>query len=988
VAFVDYYSSDRILGVDEDGDPIDTNDAADVFVTVPGSGVYERVSVASDGNQGGAIEADIRDPDPFASAQPRLSNDGRYVAFISRLQGLDPRVNSLERHAYVHDRQTKTTEVVSINSRGDPVSANEVALSDDGRTVAFVSYERDFGARDRNPGDDVFVRDLDTDKTVLASFDSTGRQFHNWRDRNSSTNHALAPYLSGDGRYLTFIGPRDTDPTVPAPLVDETVWVRDLDRNRTIKGSLGSHGHLKGQSLNPSLTPDGLLLSYESSVRFLQEDTNGLTDVFVRKLRPSADLSGTVVDGKLFPDGHAEPVAGAMVELRDEGRTVYGPTATDGEGGYSFRNIVPGSYRLRVTFEDARYMPSSGMPPSHLEPIFDVRYTENATGPLWVEVDVEVEDADRRKDVAVSRSETLVAVSADVPRAEWGHLDDMAAIFTSTQKYIGWLIKEISPVMESDRVPLPVPIHVYSRARNLAAGPFNAFHLYEENAPIKSVIHIGTGLSDYERRDGVGGGDWGPFTEWHEFTHHLSWVNGIGTHPDDRCVAVNHKGYNNPSTCDSVLEGVAAFLPTVAYPELMPSSGSPAGVYPLFNENLESNGLKAFSGNARDGEFSSWEEDAVAALLWDLYDPNADQHALSLVGADGVATSAAVTDSMNLPLRTIWDLLATRKTVRFLWQNTYIDRKLDEPIRLSLDLDGDGTLDTSPFDVPFLLHGFYPLGDGDFATARRHYALQDASRFTGNSPNRAIGRTDSPNPRTSDYRQRQVTPTEDRSTIAVEVLERSGTPVEDGFVVLRVSYPEGFTDEIRIALTGEGAEEIALRLPPHSDVPLDSATAGSLSCEDTEVDYPVEVSMFAVADGVESEKRVSFSNCEYGVATVMADTGEPALTESFKLPRRRAKLAVRARTTRAGVLVRGKLTPGQPGSPVVITLQRKRDGWQTVDRHGARLGPSIDRNGDRIGESVFRAKLGRVEGGRCRVLVTWAGDTSHFGTKEAVGFSC
>src|SRR2546430_16120728 len=82
----------------------DTNGLRDVFVHDRQTGVTERVSVDSAGNQGDG-----------ESRYPAISADGRVVAFISRATNLVPGDSNGPAAAFIHDRQTRITKRLSVH---------------------------------------------------------------------------------------------------------------------------------------------------------------------------------------------------------------------------------------------------------------------------------------------------------------------------------------------------------------------------------------------------------------------------------------------------------------------------------------------------------------------------------------------------------------------------------------------------------------------------------------------------------------------------------------------------------------------------------------------------------------------------------------------------------------------------------------------------------------------------------------------------------
>src|SRR5207248_11550760 len=93
-----------------------------------------------------------------ASGLLPLSADGRFVAFVSTATNLVPVDTNVLLDVFVHDRQTGTTERVSVDSAGDQGNSYSgtiirdygVTMSADGRFVAFVSAATNLVAGDTN----------------------------------------------------------------------------------------------------------------------------------------------------------------------------------------------------------------------------------------------------------------------------------------------------------------------------------------------------------------------------------------------------------------------------------------------------------------------------------------------------------------------------------------------------------------------------------------------------------------------------------------------------------------------------------------------------------------------------------------------------------------------------------------------------------------------------------------------------------------------
>lgn len=159
----------------------DRNGTSDVFTWRRDQGVT-LVSRAKDGVGSG-------DGDSFA---PSLSADGTRVAFQSQARNLV--VGASERayseDIFVRDLTTGTTQLVSRNRAGSAAgSAGGVAISADGRRVAYVSFAE--GAiGDDMAGNDLVVYDLGTGST--------------WLVRSADGEPSRAFTLSGNGRRVAF----------------------------------------------------------------------------------------------------------------------------------------------------------------------------------------------------------------------------------------------------------------------------------------------------------------------------------------------------------------------------------------------------------------------------------------------------------------------------------------------------------------------------------------------------------------------------------------------------------------------------------------------------------------------------------------------------------------------------------------------------------------------------------------------------------------
>jgi Tol biopolymer transport system component len=153
--------------------PGDTNGLPDVFVRDRSTGRTVRISVSSNGREGRG--------DPFSNGSnaPSISAHGRYVAFHSDMTTLVAGDTNGTEDIFVHDLVTGLTARASVSSDG--VEANGESLgppsvSPGGRYVAFASLASNLVPGDLNGITDVFVHDVRTGRTFLASLGQSGEQ--------------------------------------------------------------------------------------------------------------------------------------------------------------------------------------------------------------------------------------------------------------------------------------------------------------------------------------------------------------------------------------------------------------------------------------------------------------------------------------------------------------------------------------------------------------------------------------------------------------------------------------------------------------------------------------------------------------------------------------------------------------------------------------------------------------------------------------------
>lgn len=295
----------------------------DVYLLDRQTGKLKRISETPDGK-----------PDNSDNYNPSISADGRYVAFETYANDLIPGFPAA--NVVLYDRTTGRLSPVSVTTDGKAVESGGFApsISDNGRYVAFVSFSGDLAPGDTNKAADVYVRDVVAGTTVRASVsdddhqiagDSRGGEVSNdgrhvtfWsddsavvpgdtngisdvfvRDLQAGTTRLVStsadggsadgpsdgPALTADGRYVVFnsgaanLVAGDTNGAYDVFRTDLRTGTTTLV-SRSSSGAQGDNN-----SINPTITPNGKIVVYGSDATNLTAgDTNEQTDLFVTNL--------------------------------------------------------------------------------------------------------------------------------------------------------------------------------------------------------------------------------------------------------------------------------------------------------------------------------------------------------------------------------------------------------------------------------------------------------------------------------------------------------------------------------------------------------------------------------------------------------------------------------------------------------------------------------------------------------------------------------
>lgn len=267
--------------------PGDTNGTYDVFVRDRRTGDTKLVSAAP----GGA-------PGDGPSLHATISGNGRYVAFQSRASNLVPNDRNGAEDVFVHDRATGTTRRVSLGLDGGEANAgsDRAAISHGGRVVAFSSSASNLAANDRNPGEDVFMVDLNSGRTSLVTKGTGAAPVAG--PVGDAICCAISPLccivvitdrksvVSPDGRACLYRSDAG-DLVAGDSNFSQDIFLYQWAADRTTRISVDSRERqANGPSVHHGLSFDGRFVAFSSEAsNLVRGDTNNASDIFVRDRR-------------------------------------------------------------------------------------------------------------------------------------------------------------------------------------------------------------------------------------------------------------------------------------------------------------------------------------------------------------------------------------------------------------------------------------------------------------------------------------------------------------------------------------------------------------------------------------------------------------------------------------------------------------------------------------------------------------------------------
>ena len=279
----------------------DTGNNEDVYVRDLDDGTTTLVSVSSTGGAG-----DDR------SRSPSLSDDGTRVAFISQATNLLGSGPTSGQHVFVRDLVAGTTVLADRRADdGTPGTgrAETPVISGAGNRVTFFAPQA-LTSEAIASGGAIYVRDLTTDTTVLASR-ADGAD-------GVAVTSPFAPSLNRDGTRVGFVGTGTALPGGQDTLGE--VYVRDLAAGTTrlvsaVDGTPVTPANFA--SFGPAMSAGGGCIafgSYADNLTTPGYPTHDFEQVYVRDVDGECPASATTTT--TLPPGSGTPIAANAVVLK------------------------------------------------------------------------------------------------------------------------------------------------------------------------------------------------------------------------------------------------------------------------------------------------------------------------------------------------------------------------------------------------------------------------------------------------------------------------------------------------------------------------------------------------------------------------------------------------------------------------------------------------------------------------------------------------
>ncbi|TAE80801.1 MAG: hypothetical protein EAZ74_05990 [Alphaproteobacteria bacterium] len=222
----------------------------------------------------------LGEPLDGSSYNARFSPDGTKIIFESSASNLVEGDTNGWDDLFIKDLLTNELTRVSVNALGEEGNGwfYNGSFSPDGTKIIFESWADNLIAEDSNGEEDIFMKDLLTGEITRLSTNFFGEE---------GTLRSHNPQFSPDGTQVLFTSWADNlveNDTNNLP----DIFVKDIISGEVLRVNTNAMGEqLDGWSFGTAnFSPDGTQVVFESlSSTLVEDDTNGWYDIFVKDLR-------------------------------------------------------------------------------------------------------------------------------------------------------------------------------------------------------------------------------------------------------------------------------------------------------------------------------------------------------------------------------------------------------------------------------------------------------------------------------------------------------------------------------------------------------------------------------------------------------------------------------------------------------------------------------------------------------------------------------
>jgi hypothetical protein len=294
-----------------------------VYLLDRSNGVMERISVtpagnaASGGGSGGAT----------------VSDDGRYIAFLSSATDLVAAPGNGNEQLYVRDRQlAMTTRVSQLSGAAANALVRNSQIAGNGSRVVFETAASNLSAQDSNGVEDIYAASLPSGVLTRVSVDNAGAQ---------TTEACSFPSISRDGQRVVF---ESRGVLAAGGNSSGQIYLRDLSAASTVLISInGAGGNGNSGEIRPSISADGQAVTFVSdSSDLVSGDSNAFYDDFVRVLSGGTERVSVADSSGPFPspaNGDSTSSQRGQRQLSSDGRFLISASTAGNLGALSTGSV-------------------------------------------------------------------------------------------------------------------------------------------------------------------------------------------------------------------------------------------------------------------------------------------------------------------------------------------------------------------------------------------------------------------------------------------------------------------------------------------------------------------------------------------------------------------------------------------------------------------------------------------------------------------------